>query len=322
MPSIERVIIEKEYQQYREKYLNARELNLESPVDISLELSSFCNMACSYCYHSDKKNMPFKQNLMQPETFKKVVREAADLGVHSLKFNWRGESTMNPWFGLMTKFAKDLAKGSTFIDRITNSNFKFDSTREDIFVGLCNQTKVKVSYDSFDKSVFENQRRLGNHDVTTANIDKFYNWPGRDNKIVIQAVRTSSNKDEDLEGLAKKRWPDAEISIRDMVEGRVDKDLTDIKHKERDFTERQSCIQAHARLIFSWNGFAVMCCPDIKEELRLGNIKDMTVSEIFNSPKAKEMRASLLNGSAFNKSPCQSCSSFETFKGFKPQWDS
>lgn len=310
------------YDEYRHKYLNAPKLNLTAPVDVSLELSSLCNMACSYCYHGDKKNLPFKQSLMAPEVIKKILNQAADLGVNSVKFNWRGESTMNPMFCAATAWAKGLATGSTFIDRITNSNFKFETTREDIFKGLCNQTKVKVSYDSFNPKVFETQRYLGDHAKTTRNIDTFYNWPGRNNILVIQAVRTKANADEDIEGNARKRWPSALISIRDMVGGRIEKDLSAVAHKVRDYSERQSCIQAHARLIFDWNGEAVPCCPDIKQELKLGNIKDRTMSEIFNSQEAFRLRQDLLSLKAFESSPCKNCSSFETFKGFQPSFDS
>ena len=311
-----------DYKYYRDLYLNAPRIPLSRPVDVSLELSSFCNMHCTYCYHSDKKKLPFKQNYMRWETFQKIIDQSAELGVNSIKTNWRGESTMNPKAAEMMKYVKAKAKGRTFIDRITNSNFKFDTGRDNIFEGLASQTKVKVSYDSFRKDVFEKQRAGGDHDLTTRNIDKFYDWPGRDNILVIQAVRTSLNKDEDIEGEARKRWPSALISIRDMVEGRVDKDLSAITHRSRDFTERQSCIQAHARLIFDHTGTAVPCCPDIKTELKLGNIHEMTVAEIFNCDKAKELRRDLLSLKAFETSPCKNCSSFETYRGFQPSQDS
>jgi radical SAM protein with 4Fe4S-binding SPASM domain len=311
-----------EYAAYRERYLNAPKLGLTIPVDISLELSSLCNMACNYCYHADKKNLPFKQRVMPKETAFKIIRQAADLGVNSIKLNWRGEATMNPHFYAITDYARTLANGSTFIDRLTNSNFKFQTDRDDIFKGLCNQTKVKVSYDSFRADVFEKQRNLGIHALTTRNIDTFYNWPGRDNILVIQAVRTAANKDEDIEGEAKKRWPSALISIRDMVEGRVDKDLSEIRNKSRDFAERQTCIQAHARLIFDYKGEAVPCCPDIKQGLKLGSIHEKSLYEIFNCQKANELRRDLLSGKAFEKDPCKNCSSFESFSGYQPSQES
>jgi radical SAM protein with 4Fe4S-binding SPASM domain len=312
---------DEQYQKYRERYLTAHETKLHAPVDISLELSSLCNMSCSYCYHADKKNLPFTQQFLSPKLFKMIVSDAAELGVNSLKFNWRGEPTMSPFFWHMLKHAHGKASGMTFIDRILNSNFKFKNNDDMIFDALMHLTKVKVSYDSFDKGVFEKQRHRGDHDLTTANIDKFYNWPGRDNTLVIQVVRTSLNKDEDFES-EMKRWPSAVLSIRDMVEGRVEKDLDDIKHKERDYSERQTCIQAHARLIFDWNGEATMCCPDIQQKLKLGNIRDKKVSELFNSAKAKRTRRQLISLKAFSKYPCKDCSSFETFKSYVPSEDS
>ena len=124
------------YGLYRFKYLNGQHLPLKAPVDVSLELSSLCNMRCTYCYHADKKAMPFKQKLMSWETARQILLEASELGVNSLKMNWRGESTQNPIFPRVTALAKDLSNKSVFIDRVTNSNFKFDTNNDEIFRGF------------------------------------------------------------------------------------------------------------------------------------------------------------------------------------------
>lgn len=279
-------------------------------------------MKCEYCYHSDQENLPFRKKLMPEAIARTILYQSASLGVNSLKFNWRGEATIHPKFSALTELAKKLSHGSIFVDRLTNSNFKFNTDREDIFYGLSNQTKVKVSYDSFRKEVFEKQRAGGDHAKTTRNIHKFYNWPKRKTQIVIQAVRTKLNKDEDLAYLIKKNWPDAGISIRDMVEGRVEKNLDEFTDKKRDLSQRQSCLQAHVRLIFNHEGRAFPCCPDIREELCLGDIKLQSLKDIFNSHMAKKLRLDLKNKEAFKMSPCASCSSFETYKGYKPAWNS
>lgn len=314
-----------DYFKYRFKYRYGKYLDLDVPVDVSLELSSQCNMKCAYCYHADQTNLPFTKGIMDKSIAFMIIEEAAELGVNSLKMNWKGESTINPHFADVTAYAKRLAKGSTFIERLTNSNFKFQTSKDHIFEGLANQTKVKVSYDSFSKDVFETQRAGGDHDLTTKNIDVFYNHPARiksGTEIVIQAVRTKLNKDEDIEGLCKKRWPDATISIRDMVEGRVNKDLDGLTAKKRDLSDRQSCLQAHVRIIFNHKGKAFPCCPDIEEKLCLGDIHQNSLRQIFNSALAKKLRQDLLDKKAFEQNPCASCSSFETYKGFKPVWNS
>lgn len=310
---------------YRLKYRYAPYLYLNKPVDVSLELSSACTMRCNYCYHSDQNNLPFTKGLMDTRLASMVIDQCADLGVNSIKFNYRGESTMHPQFAYLTCKAKALAKGSTFIDRLTNSNFKFSKQREDIFEGLSNQTKVKVSFDSFIPSVMETQRAGSIHKVCIDNIEKFYNHPSRiksETKIVIQAVRTLLNKDEDIAGEVKRRWQEAQVSIRDMVAGRVDKDLSALENKQRDTSQRESCIQAHARLIVGHDGKVQACCPDIGSKLILGDANKETIYDIWNSEKAKKLRKALKNKKAFENEPCKSCSSYESYREYKAPFNS
>ena len=311
---------------YRFKYRFGRSLPLRKPVDIALELSSACNMKCSYCYHAeDKKDLSWKPRLMDRKIASRILYDAAQLKVPSVKFNWRGESTLNPNFSLITGLAKRLSevhKGA-FIDRISNTNMQFDSDREDIFQGLKNLTKVKVSFDSFNPIIFNKQREKGDWYTVRKNIDTFYDMPGRKTKIVIQAIRTKLNHDEKFEYLMQRYWPSAELSVRDVVEGRNEKDLTDIAIKKRDINNRQACFQAFTRLIFNSQGTATICCPDIHERLYLDNIGKRTVEEIFNCSKAKAIRKMLKKGTAFEcVDTCKNCSSFESYKGYKPNWDS
>lgn len=310
---------------YRLKYRYADKLNLTIPVDVSLELSSACNQRCEYCYHADQKALQFRVSFMDTGLAKYAIIQSAELGVNSVKMNYRGESTLHKDFGEICALAKSLANGSTFIDRLTNSNFKFATTREDIFEGLSCQTKVKVSFDSFIPEVMEKQRAGSIHSVAMRNIDYFYNHPSRiksETKIVIQAVRTLLNKDEDIAGEVKRRWPEAQVSIRDMVAGRVDKDLSSLEHIQRDSSERQSCIQAHARLIVHHDGKVGVCCPDIAGKLIVGDANKESIYDIFNSQKAKKLRENLKNKAAFTNEPCKSCPSFESWKGYKAPFNS
>jgi radical SAM protein with 4Fe4S-binding SPASM domain len=316
------------YQVYRFKYNNAPGLKLTKPVDLSLELASNCSLRCHYCYHSDQKNLPFEKRFMDFDLAKSLIEQGAHLGVHSIKYNGRGESTLHPRFRDLTWLGAFYAKqmgGGTYIDRITNSNFYFKNpkTRPDIFDGLCNQTKVKVSFDSFIPSVFEYQRTGSEFEVVYDAVDKFYNYPYRKNtELVIQAVRTKLNKDEDIEFEVKRRWPSATLSIRDMVGGRVDKDLSDVENVTREDRPRQTCIQAHARCIVHSDGKVAPCCPAYKGDLIIGDANKQTLDEIFNSILAKTLRIDLKTGRAFDMDPCKTCSSHESYLGYKGKWES
>lgn len=296
-------------------YLGKRKL-----VDIQTSTKTFYaqGMPTHNCYHNDKKNLPFPQKHMSYELAQKVLYEAADLGVSSIKTNFRGESTLNPRFHDITRLTKNLG----FIDRITNSNFNFHSNRDDIFLGLSYQTKVKVSFDSFNKDVFEKHRIGEDYDRVIRNINHFYNLPNRHNEIIIQAVRSDLNKNEDFENEVKRRWPSAKVSIRDMVTGRIDKDLSEMVHKERQ-KERVPCNQAFVRLIVLSDGKIAPCCPAYKGDLLIGDATKQTLHEVFNSKKAKTLRGLLKNGHAFEIfNSCKNCSSFESYKGHKIPWNS
>jgi len=307
---------------YRTKYRFAKDLELKIPVDVSLELVAGCNQSCSYCYFADRPNLPFKQGVMTDKLAGKIITESSEIGVNSIKLNYRGESTLHPKFHDIAWLAKSKAHGSSLMDRITNSNFKFNINRDDIFNGLSYQTKVKVSFDSFLPGVMEKQRAGSDTKVALANINKFYNWPKRKTKIVIQAVRTQLNANEDIASEVNRRWPEATCNINDMVGGRVNKDLTGLAVKERDPNNRKSCIQAHARLIVNWDGKVQACCPDIGSKLLLGNMNHSSLVEIWNGEPAKELRQSLLDKSAFNLDPCKTCSSHESYGSYKPKWES
>lgn len=314
---------------YRLKYLYGKNLPLRVPVDVSLELASSCNMACEYCYHSDPKHLQFQRGLMDRDLALGILSEAAKLGVNSLKFNYRGEGTLNPHYREITQKAKALSLeygSGVFIDRLANSNFKIHPTRrDDVFHGLAALTKVKVSYDSFRASVFEKQRAKGIHALTTENIDLFYNHPARiksETRIVIQAVRTKLNSDEDIAGQVARRWPEATVSIRDMVEGRVDRDLGAYTERSRDVENRIPCKQAFVRIIVHHDGRCGPCCPSIANNLLIGNLKSQTLKEVFNSEVARQLRKDLKSGKAFDSEPCKGCSSFESYKGYKPKWES
>ena len=259
---------------------------------------------------------------MKLDVAKLIIDQAAQMGVNSLKFNWRGESTLNPHFEEITAYAKSLAHGPVFIDRITNSNFNFSGKRRfDILDALKNQTKVKVSLDSLNRNVMQEQRKGSDFQLIINNIDHFYLTQAENTELVIQAVRTKLNKDEDF-NLFKTRWPGATVSVRDVVEGRHNEKIQEYAIRHRDNSLRSPCKQAFVRLVFDTYGFAYPCCVDWKNQNKIGHIYAGGLKGIFNSIQAKELRTALKNKTAFNNDPCKNCSSYESYKGFKANWNS
>jgi radical SAM protein with 4Fe4S-binding SPASM domain len=107
------------------------------------------------------------------------------------------------------------------------------------------------------------------------------------------------------------------------VEGRKEGNISHLVNEKRDLDNRQSCIQAHVRAIFTWDGKCIPCCPAIDETLVIGNIHKQSLSEIFNGIQAERLRRKLKDKTAFRDiKACKNCPSFESYRGFKPVWNS
>jgi len=89
----------RKYIKYRQEWhKRARELDPGSfPLAVTCELASICNLACSMCYTiSDdfKNSVTGAQRLLPWPTVKSIIDECADIGVYSMLFSWRGESSL------------------------------------------------------------------------------------------------------------------------------------------------------------------------------------------------------------------------------------
>ncbi|UCG16489.1 MAG: SPASM domain-containing protein, partial [Phycisphaerales bacterium] len=62
------------------------------------------------------------------------------------------------------------------------------------------------------------------------------------------------------------------------------------------------------RLIIHWNGDFGFCCSDVNGELKLGNIHDRTIRQVWRSPEIERIRAKILAADYAGLPPCEVCS--------------
>lgn len=61
-------------------------------------------------------------------------------------------------------------------------------------------------------------------------------------------------------------------------------------------------------LMVYWNGDLGLCCWDADKYMNLGNIKDSSIIELFNSPTFKEIRKNMLELNCEDLYPFNQCS--------------
>ena len=58
------------------------------PLCIDVETAAICDLACPFCY---RESLATPDKVISRDLFYKIVDQAADIGVPSMKLNWRGE---------------------------------------------------------------------------------------------------------------------------------------------------------------------------------------------------------------------------------------
>ena len=121
------------------------------PLCIDVEVASICDLACPFCY---REFIVTPDKIINDKLCYKIIDQASELGVPSIKFNWRGEPLLNPKIYDYIKYAKKKGILETIINTNatnltkTNSNKLIDS-------GL---DLMIYSFDGGTKKTYEKMR--------------------------------------------------------------------------------------------------------------------------------------------------------------------
>jgi MoaA/NifB/PqqE/SkfB family radical SAM enzyme len=88
------------------------------PLCVDLETAAVCDLACPFCF---RQAIVTPDKMMEPDLAYRVIDQAAELGVPSMKFNWRGEPLMNPETPKFVAYAKKKGILETLIN--TNATY-------------------------------------------------------------------------------------------------------------------------------------------------------------------------------------------------------
>ena len=276
-----------------------------NPLCVDIELASICDLGCPHCYR-DYIMTPDK--IMKEELYYKIIDKISELGVPSIKLNWRGEPLLHPKIIEFITYAKK--KGILEILINTNST-KLDSKMSEKII-LSGLDQIIFSFDGGTKKTYEKMRpgrfKFNSFEEIYENIKNFSYIKKRMKKTFptskIQMVLTKDTRNE-IE------------SFHDLFDEIVD-DVTVIQYNERggDVAEldvrhhdkikkylkinkldantpymvtadgkifisinRLPCAQIFQRLMITYNGRVGMCCHDWGAQHCLGYIDKSGLDE-------------------------------------------
>ena len=300
---------------YRKAWDNAFTVDPKVPLSIDIELASLCNLACPFCYwgesefqeemkKSDKDGNALKR-FMPMGMAKRIIDEAAYLGVPALKMNGRGESTLHKDFSEIVQYA---ASKNAFHEILVNTNA---NCSEKAIPGLMAATKVMVSLDSLDPDRYLRMRVGG--DMVTAIFIIHSLRKRKHPDLWVRRVVTEENKDEKFITACKMVFCE-DIKVSEHFCFDRNRALNASVHGEDAVRwERTYCGYPSQRLLITSSGNFLPCCVDWREEMILGNFKHDSIAQVWESKDLSSLRDELRNDKLFS-SICQKCTSYLAYK--------
>jgi MoaA/NifB/PqqE/SkfB family radical SAM enzyme len=92
-----------------------------------------------------------------------------------------------------------------------------------------------------------------------------------------------------------------------LAEARLNKQDSQLSHISPDKGKRRPCFQLWNMCIISRSGVMTPCCKDNFFQLSLGNIKDMTIEEMWLGDKLKQLRLAHIKGEFDQCGICSNC---------------
>jgi len=273
------------------------------PLAVGVELTNNCNLKCPEC-SSGSGRMTRERGYLNPELFKRVMKELKPY-LFNTNLYFQGEPMLHPGFFSFLEYSI-----GTHTTVSTNGHFLSEVSCEKIVKsGL---DKLIISLDGIDQETYSQYRINGNIDVVKTGIERISearNLSGSPLKIEIQFLVNKLNEKQipRVKEFAKKNKAALRLKSMQITEKKdVEKWLpingrfSRYKLKNGEYIIKNSFPNRCARLWFNpvitWDGKVIPCCFDKDAEHVMGDLNQDSFRDIWNGPKYRIFRKSILSG--------------------------
>lgn len=270
------------------------------PLSVDIETAAVCDLACPFCF---RQWIATPDKVMGEDLYYSIIDQAAEMGVPSVKLNWRGEPLLQP---KLPEFI-DYAKRAGILESIINTNAVTLDERKAVALVESGLDLLIYSFDGGTKETYEKMRvgrfKENSFDAVYQNILRFAEirkelgspFP----RTKIQMILTEDTRDEQeaFFGLFLECVDDVSVKAYTERGGK----MLDIDEKTRDLlgdflskngigeeaaywkdandslfisNGRLPCEQPYQRLMITHDGRVSMCCYDWGMEYPIGYVSE------------------------------------------------
>jgi radical SAM protein with 4Fe4S-binding SPASM domain len=264
--------------------------------EIRIEPTNTCNAKCTFC---PRELMERRQGIMNMGFYKRIIDEAVEAGAKKVSLENYGETFLDPHIFERAAYAK--SKGMETLT-ITNASLLNEEKNKKILELF---DVIRISMYGMTKAVYEGIHVHLNFETVRDNTDNLLALRKQMNsqtKIMMYFLLLEENRHE-LDVWLEKYEPLATtVAVwkpHNWGNGRAYREVS---------SKKTSCNRPQTGpLQVQWNGEIVPCCFDYDSKIKLGNLNNQSIGEVFNSREYRDLRDAH-NAGDYSKFPfCAGC---------------
>ncbi len=276
----------------------------EFPIHLDIEATNACNLHCPFCATTFKNWGPYKKGFLDLSLFKRIINEGIDNGLYSVKLSLRGEPLLHPNITEMISYAKKRG----IIDIYFNTNATLldeNKINQLIDSGL---DRISISFEGISKEVYERYRVGAKYEVVVGNIKNLRTI--RDKRgLSYPQIRLQTVLLPEL----KERFPQYVQFWQDIAD---EVSYLDARHEQptdehKGLVANWACPFLWQRMVIFWDGTLLPCLMhgiDDFNLMSLGNVKEVTIKEMWQGKKVSQYRELHQSGRTHKIEACDRCS--------------
>ena len=270
------------------------------PLCVDIEIAAICDLGCPHCF---REYIITPDKVMDEKLYTSIIDKVAELGVPSIKLNWRGEPLLHPKIEKFIRYAKH----KNILDVSINTNattLDETKTKELIESGL---DQIIYSFDGGTKKTYEKMRpgRFQNNtfEKVYRNIKQFSEIREKMNVkfpiTKIQMVMTKDTREEVenffqlfngiVDDVTVTQYNERGGNIEDLDDIKKNKlinylqknnlpsntpYIVDVDNEVSISKKRLPCEQLFQRMMVTFDGSVGMCCHDWGAQHCIGYVSE------------------------------------------------
>ncbi len=280
-------------------YIQKRAVVPGGPLSLTIESTTRCNLFCPMCLR-ERIRVPSRD--MEMELFRKIIDESAGFLELAVPYGL-GEPLMNADIFDMIAYCR--GKGIPAVLSTNATILNEDYSRRLIEAGL---DYLIFAFDGASRETYEMYRKGASFDKVRENIHTFLRVKKEMRSKVFCAVQMVALKDNRQEAQALIRiWGREGVAVRIKKDEILNEGSAIPGSAHNQPPMRHPCLHLwRGPMYITYDGTAYPCCYIFPDE-SIGNVRDNSIQELWNSDKMVRLREAHLRGDLRDYIGCRKC---------------